>query len=317
MLLNLAGGECVEDLRVLEKDDGLGRALRLAETHGMRRRERRALLGRWRRERRRNVPSASAAFRFLNRFHDEEEERRRREHTAFIPAPTIDLQGLGKVNADLVGFVQRHTEHKQATLDMDASLVETHKEQARYCYKKYKAYQPLTTYWAEADLVVHTEFRDGNVPAGHQQLRALQEALEHLPTGVERALMRSDTAGYQQELLRYCAEGRDQRFGVIEFAVGVDVTPEFKGAAAQVGEEEWQDLPPGSGGAPDSYRPAMGRSPLRAQLDRPLQEQPGVPLHRHPGTAAEPAFARNGERVEPARHHGGRGRRLVQGVWAS
>ena len=242
MLLNLAGGECVEDMRLLEKDDGVGRLLRLAETHGMRRRERRALLGRWRRERRRNVPSASAAFRFLNRFHDEEEERRRREHTAFIPAPTIDLQGLGKVNADLVGFVQRHTKHKQATLDMDATLVETHKEQARYCYKKYKAYQPLTTYWAEADLVLHTEFRDGNVPAGYQQLRALKEALEHLPAGVERALMRSDTAGYQQELLRYCAEGRDQRFGVIEFAVGVDVTPEFKGAAAQVGEEEWQDL---------------------------------------------------------------------------
>ena len=38
VLLNLAGGECVEDLRLLEKDEGLGRLLRLAETHGMRRR---------------------------------------------------------------------------------------------------------------------------------------------------------------------------------------------------------------------------------------------------------------------------------------
>ena len=47
MLLNLAGGECVEDLRLLEKDDGLGRALLLAETHGMRRRERRELSGRF------------------------------------------------------------------------------------------------------------------------------------------------------------------------------------------------------------------------------------------------------------------------------
>ena len=24
-------------------------------------------------------------------------------------------------------------------------------------YKKYKAYQPLTTYWAEAELIVHSE----------------------------------------------------------------------------------------------------------------------------------------------------------------
>ena len=70
----------------------------------------------------------------------------------------------------------------------------------------------------------------------------MTEALEHLPDGVEKVMLRSDTAGYQQELLRYCAEGRDQRFGVIEFAVGVDVTAEFKGAVSEVAEEEWQVL---------------------------------------------------------------------------
>ena len=241
-LLNLTGGECVEDLGLLEKDEGLGRVLRLAETQGMRPRERQAMLGRWGKERRRSVPSASAVFRYLNRFHDEEEEGRRRAHTAFIPAPTTGLLGLRKVNADLVGFVQAHAQHKQATLDMDATLIETHKEQALYCYKKHKAYQPCTTYWAEADLVVHTEFRDGNVPAGHGQLRMLEESLEQLPAGVEDVLLRSDTAGYQQDLLKYCAEGRNQRFGVIGFAVGVDVTPEFKKAVSQVGEDEWQEL---------------------------------------------------------------------------
>ena len=125
---------------------------------------------------------------------------------------------------------------------MDATLVETHKQEALYSYKKYKAYQPLTTYWAEADQIVHSEFRDGNVPAGHQQLRVLTEALEHLPDGVEKVMLRSDTAGYQQELLRYCAEGRDQRFGVIEFAVGVNVTAEFRSAVSEVAEEEWQTL---------------------------------------------------------------------------
>ena len=125
---------------------------------------------------------------------------------------------------------------------MDACLVETHKQESLYSYKKYRAYQPLTTYWAEADLVVHSEFRDGNVPAGHQQLRVLTEALEQLPSGVEKVMLRSDTAGYQQELLRYCAEGRDERFGVIEFAVGVDVTTEFRRAVCAVAEHEWQTL---------------------------------------------------------------------------
>ena len=54
-------------------------------------------------------------------------------------------------------------------------------------------------------------------------------------------MLRSDTAGYQRELLKYCAEGRDERFGVIEFAVGVDVTEEFKRAIGEA-EEEWYEL---------------------------------------------------------------------------
>ena len=61
VLLNLAGGECVEDLRLLEKDAGLGRVLRLAETHGVPCKERQELLGRWRKEHRRGRGHTAAA----------------------------------------------------------------------------------------------------------------------------------------------------------------------------------------------------------------------------------------------------------------
>ncbi len=43
-------------------------------------------------------------------------------------------------------------------------------------------------------------------------------------------------------MLRYCAEGRDHRFGVIEFCVGVDVVAEFKAAVREVEEDGWHDL---------------------------------------------------------------------------
>ena len=82
ILLNLAGGESVMDLEVLEKDAGLCRVLRHAETHGMRRRERRALKARWRGERWRSVPSDSVVFRYLERFHDAGEEAKREAHSA-------------------------------------------------------------------------------------------------------------------------------------------------------------------------------------------------------------------------------------------
>ena len=37
VMLNLSGGESVDDLRVLEKDEGLGRVLLAGESHRMRR----------------------------------------------------------------------------------------------------------------------------------------------------------------------------------------------------------------------------------------------------------------------------------------
>jgi hypothetical protein len=240
VLLNLAGGEAVDDLRILEKDEGFCRVLRTAESYRMRRRERRAIDKRWRKERRRSVPSPSAVFRYLARFHDRGEEVKRLPHRAFIPAPNEALAGLKKVNGELLAFIQSRRPQREATLDMDACLVETDKKEALYSYQGDKAYQPLNTHWFEQAAVVNSEFRDGNVPAGYEQLRVLQEALGVLPPGVDKVLLRSDTAGYQQELLKWCAEGKSERFGVIEFAIGVDVTPEFKKAVAEVAE--WQRL---------------------------------------------------------------------------
>ena len=112
-----------------------------------------------------------------------------------------------------------------------------------FSYKGYRAYQPLTTYWFEQDLVLHSEFRDGNVPAGHEQLRVFKESLAALPEGVEEVFLRSDTAGYQKELLRYCAEAKNERFGAIGFAIGADISPELRKAIEEVEECQWQRLP--------------------------------------------------------------------------
>ena len=245
ILLNLAGGEAVDDLGILEKDSGFCAVLRQAEAHGLSRKERREQQRRWHKARQRSVPSPSAVFRYLTRFHDAgEEEVREAEDApkAFIPTPTAALGGLGLVNRDLVAWIQRWAPQETATLDQDATLVETQKREARFSYQGYKAYQPLQTYWAEQAVLVHSEFRDGNVPAGHQQLRCLRQTLDGLPQGVAQVMLRSDTAGYQHDLLQYCAEGKDQRFGVIEFAVGVDVTPQFRQAVAEVAPEEWRPL---------------------------------------------------------------------------
>ena len=242
ILLNLAGGDCVDDIKILEKDEGFCKVLGRVETKGLSRKERRAMERRWRKERHRSVPSPSALFRYLEAFHDVEEERKREAGKALIPAPNEHLQGLRKANRDLVASIQKCHPEKEATLDTDATLVETQKKEALFSYQGYKAYQPFNVWWAEQGLVLHTEFRDGNVPAGYEQLRVVQEALEMLPEGVTKVYLRSDTAGYQHDLLRYCETGQDKRFGRIEFALGVDVTKEFKRGVAEVEESEWKPL---------------------------------------------------------------------------
>lgn len=253
VLLNLAGGECVEDLVVLEGDEGFCRVLREVEHWGRTGSEKRALRRRWRKKRMRTIPSPTAMREYLGLFHDDEQEKLREPHTAFIPASKKSLDGLVRANAEFVAGVQRRTPEKTATLDMDATLVETHKREARYCYKKYKAYQPLNIYWAEQGLVVLSEFRDGNVPANFDLLRPFQRALELIPTGVKKVYLRSDAAGYRGDLLKYCAEAKSKRFGVIEFAVGVDVTPEFKRAVREVAEADWRVLPGKVGARAQEY----------------------------------------------------------------
>jgi hypothetical protein len=240
--LNLAGGQCVDDLQILESDDGFGRVFRMAERYHLSREERRAFEKRFRKGRKRNTPSPSVVFRFLAKFHDAEQEKLRKDATAFIPKANEALLGLMKVNADLVAFMQGRHPEKTATLEMDATIVRTYKRDALYSYKGDKSYQPHNVYWGEQDMLLYSEFRDGNVPAGFEQLRVLQEALEHLPVGVDKVMLRSDTAAYQHDLLRYCASGANKRFGVIEFAIGSDVTAEFRRAVAHVPEADWKPL---------------------------------------------------------------------------
>ena len=243
VLLNLAGGEHVSDLELMRRDEGLLRVLRAVACAGLRRRQRRAKERLMARAGEVPLPSASTVFRFLPSFHGPEQEVEREEGKAVIVPEHPRLRGLWEVSAGLLLVMQRHRPCREVTLDGDATLVETHKAEARHCYKGYKAYQPLNFYVAEWEMVAYSHFRDGNVPCGYRQLDALERALERLPEGVEKVRLRMDTQGYEWELLRYLAEGKNPRFGEVEFAIGADVTAELKRAAAELGEEAGQELP--------------------------------------------------------------------------
>lgn len=242
LLLNIAGGDCITDIDRLERDSGLRTLLMQFAMHGMKRKERRAYERRFRKAKERGLPSTASIHRYLTQFHSPEEEAKRKEGVAFIPAPNGNLKALAGLNNPLIACIQKQSPVTTATLDQDATLASTHKQKALFCYKGYRAYQPFNTYWSEHGIILHSEFRDGNVNAGFEQLRLLKEAITLLPEDVKAVYLRSDSAGYQEDLIRYCAEGHDSRFGVIEFAIAANVSQGIKKAALELDEAQWHPI---------------------------------------------------------------------------
>jgi len=140
----------------------------------------------------------------LERFDVEDEPLFQHGERAVVPEESEALQGLGLAQRTLLAAVQKCAPQKRATLDVDATLVESRKRSAAEAYDGTTGFQPVVALWAEQDLIVHDEFRAGNVPAGCGNLRILERALEALPEGVKEIYLRADTALYENEVLAFC-----------------------------------------------------------------------------------------------------------------
>ncbi len=259
VLVNLIGGDCVTDVDKLESDVGLGKMVRSSEFSGLSLDQRRKASRRFRGGRSRTFPAATQVYSFLEACHNAEEEAKRVVGKAFVPAANSHLLSLRALNTTLIAQLQKRRPKKSATLDCDATLVPTETHSALFCYKHFRAYQPYNVWWAEQEVVLHSEFRDGNVPAGWNILPVLKEALASLPEGVEQVLMRQDTAAYQTEVMAWCEREREHRqYGRILFTISADITqalreeirkvtdwtPEVhvKGGRSQKTGREWAEI---------------------------------------------------------------------------
>ncbi len=210
------GGTCLDDFRLLRQDAGLQKL-------GLK------------------VPSPEAARFFLNGFHTEEGLGERKAHEAFIPQETELLQDLIPIHRTLIHKATKSEQPWRATIDLDATVIESDKREAYDTYLGFRGYQPVVAYWAEEDLILADQFRDGNVPADMDLLPVLQAAIRALPTSVRWIRFRSDAAAYNHELLDWCREEVDGRPRV-EFAVSARVTEELRAAMEALPETVWKPL---------------------------------------------------------------------------
>ncbi len=222
VMLMASGGDCFDDIEILRADRGLCR-----------------LVG--------ALPAADALRTFLYAFHDDEliqqaQARRAQDQVAYIPEENAALQGLGRVNVELVCRVASRGKCTRATLDHDATIQESHKREALFHYKGGRGYQPSVIYWAEQDLVVADEYRDGNVPAGMDNLRLIKRGFASLPKTIEEFYFRADSACYEESVLKWLAnpEREGGPKGEIGFTISADMTPELRKVCEAVPEKSWE-----------------------------------------------------------------------------
>ena len=228
LLLQIAGGDCPEDAVLLEDDACLERGLGYA------------------------LPKARTVRDFLERFHDERLEAlrpAREDQKSFILPRSPGVVRLQEVQVGLVRnvahqYVQAGETLKIATVDQDATIIESHKRKALAHYEGGRGYQPMVAVWAEADLVLADEFRDGNVPAKQAPLTCAQLACAALPASVTQRYFRGDSACHENALIQWLKhpDRAQEPGGRIGFAISAVMSAPLLAATRQVAESEWRTI---------------------------------------------------------------------------
>lgn len=204
-----AGGDRMEDVRILSDDKGMEKLLGAP------------------------LPSPDALLDFIGTFHDPQcFQERPPEKKAWVPPESEGLRGLDAVNRELIA---RGAEHSitQATIDHDGTIIEAHKRDATVAYEGTRGFQPLVAVWAEQQLIVAEQFRDGNVAGGEDPLNSVQRAFANLPPWVVERYFRADSAAYYTPLLKYLVREK------IGFAISADMTKELRRCCTVVVEGHW------------------------------------------------------------------------------
>jgi hypothetical protein len=193
VLMLNGGGRSLEDIRVIRKDTGLREILPLKQ-----------------------VPSSDAVGDWLRRM-----------------GTGDGLKGLSFVNRRILKRGMKYDGQKGYTLDIDATGIESMKEDAKWTYKGFKGYMPIVGHLAENGLVLGDEFREGNVSPATRNLEFLKYCIRQMPRGKRIKSFRSDSASYQARIINYCDREK------IEYAIGADLDEAVVREINSISDEQW------------------------------------------------------------------------------
>ncbi len=242
------GGQTLSDLREREREKGLL-----------------ALLGQS------VIPDEDTVGQWLRRMGDPEKEQK-------------GLVGLGKVRDEINREILSRDRVKDYTLDLDASFLESQKEEARYSYLNEKGSMPMMAAFYETEVFVDDEFREGNVSpqAGHVAVYRRGQALAE-SVGKTVARVRADSASYNAELINaLTADG-------VQWTITADKNSAVMELIHRIDEKEWAPVTR-SGSGEALAEPCEVAETIHAMEDTPeafrlivkrVRERSDTPLFPH------------------------------------
>jgi len=145
------------------------------------------------------------------------------------------VYGIETINRFLLNRHLKTLDNKPLVLDIDASVIESHKSTAAYTYKKVPGFTPMIGH-INGGYVIHSEFRSGNIAPADTNLSFVKRCTQQLPNRQKFSFIRADSASYQGALFDYCDDN------TITYTIGGRLDSSALGTIREI--TQWEELSP-------------------------------------------------------------------------
>lgn len=118
-------------------------------------------------------------------------------------------------------------------LDIDATIIQSEKGDSEKTYKGNYGYQPLLGIVAENGMVVGSDFREGNASPQSGLVELIEQCRINYTQEIK--IVRSDSAGWQKQIVDYCNENN------LGFTISADQSTPVLEAVLSIPEDNWSE----------------------------------------------------------------------------
>lgn len=194
----------------------------------------------------------------------------------FIGFGKKGLAGLKKINRDLIRRALKRLKIKDFTLDIDATQIVAEKNSAKTTYKGEQGYMPIVAHIAETEMVLHDDFRDGNISPGTENLAFIKSSIANMPRGKKITKFRADSATYIAEVFNYLEDNN------IYFAIGGRKDAAVMELINELKKDDWREyqktshiasFPHTMNNTKEAFRMIVIQRPYQSSLDADENEE--------------------------------------------